>query len=61
MFFLRQTRAYVVFTELGNVMYKSPEKMTCLTCSTEIIEYFEKRYHGMRGKCTICEIDFPLE
>ncbi len=43
-------------------MYKTPEKkITCLTCSTEIIEYFEKRYHGMRGRCTICEIDFPLE
>ncbi len=37
------------------------KKMTCLTCNAEIIEYFEKRYPGMRGKCTICEIDFPLE
>ncbi len=43
-------------------MFKSLEKkITCLTCNTKIIEYFEKRYPGMRGKCTICEIDFPLE
>ncbi|WP_280924464.1 hypothetical protein [Nitrosopumilus ureiphilus] len=37
------------------------EEITCLVCSAEIIEYFEERYKGQRGKCTICEIDFPLE
>ncbi|MDH3278616.1 MAG: hypothetical protein OEL84_05630 [Nitrosopumilus sp.] len=37
------------------------EEVTCWICSAEIIEYFEERYNGQRGKCTICEIDFPLE
>ena len=36
-------------------------KVSCWACRTEIIEYFEIKYKGRRGKCPVCEIDFPLE
>ena len=42
-----------------NIVLK--DKLTCLTCSSEIKVYYEERYQGMRGKCTICSINFPLE
>ena len=42
-------------------MKEKNEEFTCWVCSTEIIEYFEVRYKGKRGKCTCCNIDFPLE
>ncbi len=37
------------------------EKIPCWECGTDIVQYFEKKYSGMRGKCLVCEIDFPLE
>lgn len=33
----------------------------CWMCGAKIVEYFEIKYAGIRGKCLICEIDFPLE
>ena len=35
--------------------------VSCLMCNGIVIEYFEERYNGMRGKCTNCRINFPLE
>jgi len=29
--------------------------------NTDIIEYFNEKYSGQRGKCLHCGIDFPLE
>ena len=37
------------------------KKMQCDNCKIDIIEYFNEKYNGNRGKCPICEIDFPLE
>ena len=36
-------------------------KILCYNCKNEIKEYYDERYKGNRGKCVICEIDFPLE
>ena len=36
-------------------------KILCDNCNTQIIEYYDDGYKGNRGKCTLCEIDFPLE
>jgi len=43
------------------VKEQDEEEITCWVCDAEIIEYFEEQYQGQRGKCTICEINFPLE
>jgi len=37
------------------------EKIACWECGTAIVQYFEIKYGGLRGKCLVCEIDFPLE
>ena len=44
-----------------NPKEKSPEKNPCWMCGNDIVQYFEKKYGGMRGKCLVCKIDFPLE
>ena len=36
-------------------------KILCQHCNNEILEYYDDRYKGIRGKCIICKIDFPLE
>jgi len=36
-------------------------KTLCNNCNGEILEYYDERYNGDRGKCLICKIDFPLE
>ncbi|MFQ5781614.1 MAG: hypothetical protein ACE5GR_01000 [Nitrosopumilus sp.] len=36
-------------------------KHTCNHCDGEITEYFDERYNGTRGRCPVCETDFPLE
>ena len=36
-------------------------KFKCDHCDGEIIEYFNEKYDGQRGKCLHCGIDFPLE
>ncbi len=48
----------VVDSTLGE---KKTEKIKCINCYTEIIEYYHKGYKGYRGKCIICKIDFPLD
>lgn len=35
--------------------------ISCIHCNKQITEYYDKLYKGIRGKCLICEIDFPLE
>jgi len=40
---------------------ESSEKTPCWICGTDIVQYFEEKYCGMRGKCLVCKIDFPLE
>jgi len=37
------------------------KSITCIHCSIGIIEYFHEGYHGNRGKCPKCGVDFPLE
>lgn len=44
-----------------NPKEKSQEKTPCWECGNDIVQYFEKKYSGLRGKCLVCEIDFPLE
>jgi len=36
-------------------------KILCNNCNNEIVQYFDAKYSGNRGKCTTCKIDFPLE
>ena len=36
-------------------------KIKCMNCYTEITAYYHEGYKGYRGKCLICEIDFPLD
>ena len=40
---------------------KELEKIRCINCDAEITEYYDERYEGYRGRCTICKIDFPLD
>jgi hypothetical protein len=40
---------------------ESPEKHSCWECGSDIVQYFEEKYSGLRGKCLVCKIDFPLE
>jgi len=40
---------------------KKLQKIHCINCNTEIIEYYNEQYKGDRGTCTICKIDFPLD
>jgi len=35
--------------------------IACLMCQSTVIEYYEVRYNGMRGKCINCNINFPLD
>ncbi|MDH3677605.1 MAG: hypothetical protein OEQ12_04805 [Nitrosopumilus sp.] len=37
------------------------EGFICSICYSKITVYFHEKYAGIRGKCTICEVDFPLE
>lgn len=37
------------------------QKILCFVCKIEIIEYYEEKYKGNRGRCPTCKIDFPLE
>ena len=34
---------------------------TCDNCDERITEYYDDGYKGVRGKCPICGVDFPLE
>ena len=36
-------------------------KIMCDNCNNVIIEYYDDGYRGNRGKCVVCNIDFPLE
>ncbi len=40
---------------------KKLQKIHCINCDVEITEYYSEQYHGYRGICTICKIDFPLD
>ena len=40
---------------------KKSEKILCINCNVEIIEYYNEKYNGSRGKCPICKTDFPLD
>lgn len=37
------------------------DKMECMNCHNDLTEYYHHGYKGMRGRCPICEVDFPLE
>lgn len=37
------------------------EKIICIDCEIEIIQYYSHNYKGDRGRCPICKVDFPLE
>ena len=40
---------------------KDLQKILCVNCDVEIIEYYNEGYNGIRGKCPICKTDFPLD
>ncbi len=44
-----------------NSKEESKKKTPCWICGTDIVQYFEEKYDGLRGKCLVCKIDFPLE
>ena len=46
--------------EKGNIMMMA-EDIICEICYSKIEVYFHEKYDGNRGKCPICNIDFPLE
>jgi len=33
----------------------------CGACGNPIVIYYDKTYNGMRGRCTNCDNNFPLE
>ncbi len=37
------------------------EKIICIDCEIEIIQYYSYNYKGKRGRCSVCKTDFPLE
>lgn len=37
------------------------EKIVCWNCSAVIVQYYDHGYHGKRGRCPVCKVDFPLE
>lgn len=36
-------------------------EIECEHCKATIRTYYSKEYHGKRGKCDACGVDFPLE
>jgi hypothetical protein len=36
-------------------------KILCDHCNSVISQYYHEGYKGNRGKCHICNTDFPLE
>ena len=36
-------------------------EIICDNCKEVIMEYYDEQYGGTRGKCTRCEVNFPLE
>ena len=42
-------------------MKNDDEKITCIECKVEVIQYYSYSYKGNRGRCPVCKIDFPLE
>ncbi len=39
----------------------SKEIILCWNCNNPVSQYFSELYKGQRGKCSNCDIDFPLE
>jgi len=37
------------------------EKLICLNCGEQVVQYHNEQYHGKRGLCQTCGINFPLE
>ncbi len=40
---------------------KESQKIRCVNCDVEIMEYYNEQYKGYRGTCPICKTDFPLD
>jgi len=48
--------------EIQNKIYKEiEEKIICWNCSAKIVQYYNEDYKGKRGRCPVCDVDFPLE
>lgn len=47
--------------EKTNNMMMEEEDIFCTICFSKIEVYFHKKYAGNRGKCSACNVDFPLE
>lgn len=39
----------------------SKQIILCWNCNNPVTQYFSSVYNGQRGKCSSCDIDFPLE
>jgi hypothetical protein len=37
------------------------QTIRCPNCMAEILDYYSEKYHGVRGRCPICDTDIPLE
>ena len=41
--------------------YFMSKPITCWQCNNIITQYYNKSYNGNRGRCLICDVDFPLD
>jgi len=39
----------------------SEDKVLCNICNSIVLQYYNEGYKGNRGKCLVCNTDFPLE
>ncbi len=37
------------------------EKLICLNCGDQVVQYHNEQYRGKRGLCQTCGTNFPLE
>ena len=37
------------------------EKLICLNCGDQVVQYHNDQYRGKRGLCQTCGANFPLE
>ncbi len=39
----------------------SASKIECWNCSSQLVQYYDKRYNGKRARCPVCTVEFPLD
>ena len=47
--------------ELVAILLDEVKKIRCWNCNAEILQYYDEKYKGKRGRCPICGVNFPLD